>query len=87
MCMPERLLLVRPRAIAVGLFAMTVTLLAAAASDDEARLLEWRMILPTEGAAHAAVARLRAAGHDVAGTPDGSVVSDPWGTKLRLATR
>jgi catechol 2,3-dioxygenase len=60
---------------------------AAAASDDEARLLEWRMILPTEEATNAVVARLRAAGHDVAGAPDGSVVSDPWGTKLRLATR
>ena len=60
---------------------------AAAASDDEARLVEWRMILPSESDANAAVGRLTAAGHDVAQTEDGWLASDPWGTRLRLATR
>jgi catechol 2,3-dioxygenase len=59
---------------------------AASASDDEARLLEWRMILPTVGDAGEAAARLRAAGHDVTPASDGWLASDPWGTKLRLAT-
>ena len=59
---------------------------AAPASDDEARLLEWRMILPNPNEADAAAGRLRAAGHDVAASPDGWLASDPWGTRLRLAT-
>jgi catechol 2,3-dioxygenase len=60
---------------------------AAPASDDEARLIEWRMILPSEDDASAAAGRLSAAGHEVAATADGWLASDPWGTKLRLATR
>src|SRR5215210_4387892 len=56
---------------------------AAPASDDEARLLEWRMVLPTTGDTGAAADRLRTAGHDVAATSDGWLASDPWGTKLR----
>jgi catechol 2,3-dioxygenase len=58
---------------------------AAPASDDEARLLEWRMVLPTTGDVDAAAGRIRAAGHDVAATPDGWLASDPWGTRLRIA--
>ena len=59
---------------------------AAPASDDEARLLEWRMILPTADDAKAAATRLRAAGHDVAHAAEGWLAIDPWGTRLRIAT-
>jgi catechol 2,3-dioxygenase len=59
---------------------------AASASDDEARMLEWRMIVPTADDANAAADRVRAAGHDVAQTSDGWLAGDPWGTRLRLAT-
>lgn len=60
---------------------------AASASDDEARLIEWRMILPSESDAGAAVHRLSAAGHLVTATDDGWLASDPWGTALRIAAR
>ena len=58
---------------------------AAPASDDEARLLEWRMILPTADDATAVASRLRAAGHDVTPSSDGWQAIDPWGTRLRIA--
>ena len=54
---------------------------AAPAGPDDARLLEWDVVLPTEADVAAAVARLRDAGHDV---DDDAVVRDPWGTALRL---
>jgi len=59
---------------------------AAPASDAEARLLEWRMILPTAHDADGVAERLRAAGHDVTHSSNAWLVSDPWGTRLRLAT-
>jgi catechol 2,3-dioxygenase len=55
------------------------------ASDDEARLLEWRMVLPTPDDARAVAHRVRAAGFP-AREDDGSwLIEDPWGTALRLA--
>ena len=53
------------------------------AGEDDARLLEWTLLLP--GAAVAdAVRSLEAAGAAVERGPDGTVISDPWGTRLRL---
>ena len=60
---------------------------AAPATDTEARLLEWLMILPTTKDAETVAARLAAAGHDVAPATDGWLASDPWGTRLRLGAR
>ena len=57
---------------------------AAAPSDEEARLLEWRIVLPSEGDARAAVERLAAAGHAAAESDGAWIVPDPWGTRLRL---
>jgi catechol 2,3-dioxygenase len=59
---------------------------AAPASEQEARLLEWRMILPATSDVDAAAERLRSAGHAVALASEGWLASDPWGTRLRLAT-
>lgn len=46
-----------------------------AAEDDEARLIEWELVLPSEQDLHAARESLRASA---------DVVADPWGTQLRL---
>jgi catechol 2,3-dioxygenase len=58
---------------------------ATAASDAEARLLEWRIELPGSADVRAAAASLELHGHEVRRHADGSVViHDPWGTALRL---
>jgi catechol 2,3-dioxygenase len=57
---------------------------AAPASDTDARLLEWRIVLPTADDARVVAERLLAAGITVAREPEGWLASDPWGTPLRL---
>jgi catechol 2,3-dioxygenase len=54
------------------------------ASDNDARLLEWEIIVPTGAAADGAAASLKSAGYAV--SPDGKTwqTADPWGTALRL---
>ncbi len=58
---------------------------AAPAGDDDARLLEWELLLPGAADVDAAVSSLESAGHDVRRSPMGAVVRDPWGTALRIA--
>jgi catechol 2,3-dioxygenase len=60
---------------------------AVAPAEDEARLLDWEMLLP-EGSELAAVARsLEDAGFEVGiGTGDTLETHDPWGTGLRIAS-
>lgn len=53
------------------------------ATDGDARLLEWELVLPAE-AADAAATRIEAAGHVVKRSGDGARVDDPWGTTLLL---
>ena len=56
-----------------------------AAGPDEARLLEWELILPPGDGIEAAARSLQAAGHPVE-RPAGAVqTADPWGTRVRLA--
>jgi catechol 2,3-dioxygenase len=55
-----------------------------AASDDEARLLEWELVLPDEESASAAASSLRAAGHAAEDTGSGWAAADHWGTRLRI---
>jgi len=57
---------------------------AAPASEQDARLLEWRIVLPTADDARIVAERLVAAGITVAREPEGWLASDPWGTPLRL---
>ncbi|MFL5618561.1 MAG: VOC family protein [Gemmatimonadaceae bacterium] len=54
------------------------------ASEHDARLLEWRILLPTAGDARIVAERLAAAGHVVSRESAGWMASDPWGTPLRL---
>ncbi|MGE0451853.1 MAG: VOC family protein [Vicinamibacterales bacterium] len=53
------------------------------ARDDQARLLEWELVIPS-GAAPLAAQRIRDAGWAAEPTSDGWLTADPWGTRLRL---
>ena len=53
-------------------------------TEDDARLLEWRIVFPTAGDAQRAAAELARAGH-VADDQGGEwLATDPWGTSFRL---
>jgi len=52
------------------------------AADDDAKLLEWELLLPSQGDVDEAAQNLRRASYTVSSS---GVVSDPWGTNLRLA--
>ena len=56
-----------------------------AATDDQARLLEWELVVPDADAAAAVAASLGRAGYATDNTGAGWAASDPWGTRLRIA--
>lgn len=60
---------------------------AAAASDDDARLLDWELVLPAADDVDAAATSLRDADYPVVRDGEEVRVNDPWGTTLRLANR
>ena len=53
-------------------------------ADDDARLLEWTVELPTAADVAAAADSLTRAGHPVDEVSDGTLTRDPWGTAIRL---
>jgi catechol 2,3-dioxygenase len=55
-----------------------------AATDDQARLLEWELRLPDSQSAADAATSLRTAGFDVGQTGNDWITADPWGTNLRV---
>jgi catechol 2,3-dioxygenase len=57
---------------------------AAPAGPDDARLLEWEIVVPTAADAADALASLERAGAGVDRSGHGGVVRDPWGTALRV---
>jgi len=57
---------------------------AVAARDDEARLIEWELVLPKSTDASNAARSVEAAGYAAARENREWVVRDPWGTALRL---
>jgi catechol 2,3-dioxygenase len=54
------------------------------ATESDARLLEWELVVPTAADAAAALASVAAGGAAVEPTTDGGIVRDPWGTALRI---
>jgi catechol 2,3-dioxygenase len=54
------------------------------ATDDDARLLEWTVRVPSAGDAEAAARSIESAGNAVTSDGEGWVATDPWGTKVRL---
>jgi catechol 2,3-dioxygenase len=57
-----------------------------AAADDQARLLEWELVLPDGAQAAAAALSLDAAGRPAREIEASWRVADPWGTTLRIVT-
>jgi catechol 2,3-dioxygenase len=55
-------------------------------AESDARLLEWTIHLPAQESVEAAARSLRDAGYQVAPSGADAIVTDPWGTKLRLTT-
>ena len=54
------------------------------ATDADARLLEWEIIVPTREDARAAAEHVRARGYPVKEENGEWILTDPWGTNLRL---
>ncbi len=57
-----------------------------AAAEDEARLLDWELLVPDHDEAAAAGRRLEAAGYRVQAPGSGWTTADPWGTPLRIVS-
>ncbi len=57
---------------------------ASPATDDDARLLEWTVRVPSAEDAEAAARSIESAGNAVTAEGESWVATDPWGTKLRL---
>jgi catechol 2,3-dioxygenase len=60
---------------------------ASPAGHEDARLLEWRLVLPGQNDVEAAAESMRGSGYRVSDDRNDRVVEDEWGTRLRLATR
>jgi catechol 2,3-dioxygenase len=58
---------------------------APSASDDDAKLVEWQLIVPSSSDVRAVTASLERAA-TVEADDDSVVVADPWGTTLRIGT-
>jgi len=56
------------------------------ASEDEARLLEWELMVPSDDDVEAAAGSLRRSGYNVAMRENGVVVADPWETRVHIRT-
>lgn len=56
------------------------------AGADEARLLDWELVVPSDADVATATERLRAAGFSGVEDRRGLTVRDPWGTALRIVT-
>ena len=57
---------------------------APSASEDDARLLEWELVLPGPADVQAAASSLARSGWHVAAEDEDAIVADPWGTTVRL---
>jgi catechol 2,3-dioxygenase len=53
-------------------------------TDEDARLLEWRIVLASRDEAREAASSVKSAGYDVTQAGDEWIVTDPWGTSARL---
>jgi catechol 2,3-dioxygenase len=57
---------------------------AALATDDDARLLEWELLLPDASSVSAAAESLASRSYTVEQSGADAVARDPWGTQLRI---
>lgn len=54
------------------------------AAADDARLIDWEIVLPGDAAVRAARASVAKTGRATEDVPGGWTASDPWGTKVRV---
>ncbi len=54
------------------------------AGEDDARLLEWEVLVPSAGDAASALGSLAGRGAAVESSPEGGLARDPWGTAVRV---
>lgn len=54
-------------------------------TDDEARLLEWTILLPRAEDVEAVARSIRESGYEAGPADDGWRLTDPWGTSARIA--
>ena len=59
---------------------------APSASDEDARLLEWEIVVPTKKDAEEAALNVKRAGYPVKEENGEWSLTDPWGTSLRLVS-
>jgi catechol 2,3-dioxygenase len=57
---------------------------APAATNEDARLLEWEIVVPSSKDAEEAAKHVEASGYAVSAAGGGWILTDPWGTSLRL---
>lgn len=57
------------------------------AAADRAQLREWTMVVPTRDDAATIGSRIATAGHEVEVVGDDRLVTDPWGTRVRITAR
>jgi catechol 2,3-dioxygenase len=57
---------------------------APTATDEDARLLEWEIVVPAAEDAEGAAASLKAAGYEAERDGNTWRTTDPWGTRLKL---
>jgi catechol 2,3-dioxygenase len=55
-----------------------------APSPDDARLLEWELMMPAPDDVAGVTRSLQASGYPVDETGDGAAAADPWGTRVRI---
>jgi len=61
---------------------------ATAPAEDDAKLVEWELVMPDAASVSAAGASVEAAGGRIERSPDGTILArDPWGTAVRLVGR
>ena len=53
---------------------------------DQARLLEWELVLPSPGDVALVDRSLRGAGYEVDDTSGGAMAADPWGTRVHIVS-
>ena len=56
-------------------------------TDEDARLLEWRLVLPTAADVRSVAERLAAAGNAISSDGEDCIATDPWGTAVRVLAR
>jgi len=55
-----------------------------AAASDEARLLEWELMLPSHADVEATARSVHDGGYTAENTGDGVMTADPWGTRVHI---